>query len=187
MIEPNIIKLPTRLNIKFQDISKDNVLAKMAQETQTMAPSYEQNKAKIGEIHGTVTVNLGFKRPVHEGYTIAVNGTCTLSMVTVNSVLHVGENQPFIPWACSTSGSRGTQAGSGNVSVGPGFISGTGQCFGHMVWTLLISNYLAGSSKKVCSWIRAQMHINRAIIYPPIGTPRLPCSRTIPHTANSVL
>ena len=67
MIEPNIIKLPTRLNIKFQDISKDNVLAKMAQETQTMAPSYEQNKAKIGEIHGTV--NLGFKRPVHEGYT----------------------------------------------------------------------------------------------------------------------
>ena len=65
-MEPNIIKLPTRLNIKFQDISKDNVLAKMAQETQTMAPSYEQNKAKIGEIHGTV--NLGFKRPVHEGY-----------------------------------------------------------------------------------------------------------------------
>ena len=60
------MKVPTRLNIKFQDISKDNVLAKMAQETQTMAPSYEQNKAKIGEIHGTV--NLGFKRPVHEGY-----------------------------------------------------------------------------------------------------------------------
>ena len=66
MIEPNIIKLPTRLNIKFQDISKDNVLAKMAQETQTMPPSYEQNKAKIGEIHRTV--NLGFKGPVHEGY-----------------------------------------------------------------------------------------------------------------------
>ena len=31
-----------------------------------MAPSYEQKTAKIGEIHGTV--NLGFKRPVHEGY-----------------------------------------------------------------------------------------------------------------------
>ena len=31
-----------------------------------MAPSYEQNTAKIGEIRGTV--NLGFKRPVHEGY-----------------------------------------------------------------------------------------------------------------------
>ena len=31
-----------------------------------MAPSYEQNTAKIGEIHGTM--NLGFKRPVHEGY-----------------------------------------------------------------------------------------------------------------------
>ena len=31
-----------------------------------LAPSYEQNAAKIGEIHGTV--NLGFKRPVHEGY-----------------------------------------------------------------------------------------------------------------------
>ena len=31
-----------------------------------MAPSYKQNTAKIGEIHGTV--NLGFKRPVHEGY-----------------------------------------------------------------------------------------------------------------------
>ena len=66
MVEPNIMKVPTRLNIKFQDISKDNVLAKMAQEAQTMAPSYEQNKAKIGEIHGTV--NLGFKRPFHEGY-----------------------------------------------------------------------------------------------------------------------
>ena len=66
MIEPNIIKLPTSVNIKFQDISKDNVLAKMAQETQTMAPSYEQNEAKIGEIHGTV--NLRFKRPVHKGY-----------------------------------------------------------------------------------------------------------------------
>ena len=66
MIEPNIIKLPTRLNIKFQDISKDDVLAKMAQETQKMAPSYKQTKAKIREIHGTM--NLGFKRPVHEGY-----------------------------------------------------------------------------------------------------------------------
>ena len=31
-----------------------------------MAPSYKQNIAKIGEIHGTV--NLRFKRPVHEGY-----------------------------------------------------------------------------------------------------------------------
>ena len=62
MIEPNIRKLPKRMNIKFQDISNDNVLANMAQETQTMAPSYEQNKAKIG------AVNLGFKRPVHEGY-----------------------------------------------------------------------------------------------------------------------
>ena len=31
-----------------------------------MAPSYKQNTAKIGEIHGTV--NLGLKRPVHEGY-----------------------------------------------------------------------------------------------------------------------
>ena len=31
-----------------------------------MAPSYQQKTAKIGEIHGTV--NLGFKRPVHEGY-----------------------------------------------------------------------------------------------------------------------
>ena len=66
VIEPNIRKLPTRLNIKFKDDSKDNVLAKMAQETQTMAPSYKQNKAKTCEIHGTV--NLGFKRPVHEGY-----------------------------------------------------------------------------------------------------------------------
>ena len=72
MIEANIIKLPTRLNLKFQDISKDNVLAKMAQETQTTVPSYEQNKAKIGEIRGTV--NLGFKRPVHEGYMVAPNG-----------------------------------------------------------------------------------------------------------------
>ena len=31
-----------------------------------MAPSYKQNTANIGEIHGTV--NLRFKRPVHEGY-----------------------------------------------------------------------------------------------------------------------
>ena len=31
-----------------------------------IAPSYEQNTAKLGEIHGTV--NLTFKRPVHEGY-----------------------------------------------------------------------------------------------------------------------
>ena len=34
-----------------------------------MAPSYKQNTAKIGEIHGTV--NLRFKRPVHEGYMVA--------------------------------------------------------------------------------------------------------------------
>ena len=40
-----------------------------------MAPSYEQNTAKIGEIHGTV--NLGFKRPVHEGYMVAqIRGVC---------------------------------------------------------------------------------------------------------------
>ena len=69
-------KLPTRLNIKFQDVSNDNVLAKMAQETLTMAPSYEQNKAKIGEIHATV--NLGFKRPVHEGYKGAAMGLMVL-------------------------------------------------------------------------------------------------------------
>ena len=68
VIEPNIIKLPTRLNIKFQDISKDNFLAKMAQETQTMAPSYEL-KTKIGEVHSTV--NLIFKRPVYKGYILA--------------------------------------------------------------------------------------------------------------------
>ena len=35
-----------------------------------MAPSYKQNTAKIGEIRGTV--NLGFKRPVHKGYTYTV-------------------------------------------------------------------------------------------------------------------
>ena len=34
-----------------------------------MAPSYEQKTANIGEIHGTM--NLGFKRPAHEGYTCA--------------------------------------------------------------------------------------------------------------------
>ena len=40
--------------------------AKIARQKHTIAPSYEQNTAKLGEIHGTV--NLGFKRPVHEGY-----------------------------------------------------------------------------------------------------------------------
>ena len=40
--------------------------AKIARQKHTIAPSYEQTTAKIGEIHGTV--NLGFKRPVHEGY-----------------------------------------------------------------------------------------------------------------------
>ena len=87
MIEPNIIKLPTRLNIKFQDISKDNVLAKMVQETQTMAPSYEQNKAKIGEIHGTV--NLGFKRPVHEGYKHALAALHAHAMSARNCGCHL--------------------------------------------------------------------------------------------------
>ena len=48
-------------------------MAKMAQETQTMVPSYEENKAKLGEINGTV--NLGFKRPVHKGYTPSCAGT----------------------------------------------------------------------------------------------------------------
>ena len=38
-----------------------------------MAPSYKQNTAKIGEIHGTV--NLSFKRPVHEGYMVLVRGS----------------------------------------------------------------------------------------------------------------
>ena len=37
-----------------------------------MASSYNQNTAKIFEIHGTV--NLGFKRPVHEGYIQGVVG-----------------------------------------------------------------------------------------------------------------
>ena len=41
-------------------------MAKVARQKHTIAPSYEQNTAKLGEIHGTV--NLGFKRPVHEGY-----------------------------------------------------------------------------------------------------------------------
>ena len=40
-----------------------------------MAPSYEQKTAKIGEIHGTV--NLGFKRPVHEGYIPAIQCVVT--------------------------------------------------------------------------------------------------------------
>ena len=47
--------------------------AKIARETHTMAPSYEQNTAKSCEIHGTV--NLGFKRPVHEGYNVLLKQT----------------------------------------------------------------------------------------------------------------
>ena len=43
----------------------------MARQKHTMAPSYEQNTAKIGEIDGTG--NLGFKRPVHEGYMAVVH------------------------------------------------------------------------------------------------------------------
>ena len=50
-----------------------------------MAPSYKQNTAKIGEIHGTV--NLRFKRPVHEAYT---GGGCT--GVTVEAALAKGRS-----------------------------------------------------------------------------------------------
>ena len=42
-----------------------------------MAPSYKQNTAKIGEIHGTV--NLRFKRPVHEGYMLITFQKTTVS------------------------------------------------------------------------------------------------------------
>ena len=57
---------------------------KIVRETHTMAPSYEQNKAKIGEIH--CTVNLGFKRPVHEG--------CTTAYGTTHHRVHTPHNMP---------------------------------------------------------------------------------------------
>ena len=44
------------------------IWAKIARQKHTIAPSYEQKTAKIGEIHGTV--NLRFKRPVHKGYIV---------------------------------------------------------------------------------------------------------------------
>ena len=54
-------------NLSVAHICWISLSAKIARETHTLAPSNVQNTAKIGEIHGTV--NLGFKRSVHEGYT----------------------------------------------------------------------------------------------------------------------
>ena len=59
-----------------------------------MAPSYEQNTAKLGEIHGTV--NLGFKPPVHEGYNVLSGGgshrkvsTIPLPETTLSTVIRM--------------------------------------------------------------------------------------------------
>ena len=69
-----------------------------------MAPSYERNTAKIGEIHGTV--NLGFKRAVHEGYMhaplLAVSMRIGPTLVTVAHAAAVptGAGNPLI-WTYS--------------------------------------------------------------------------------------
>ena len=57
-----------------------------------MAPSYEQNTAKIGEIHATV--NLGFKRLVHEGYRLDVTtGNVAKAVEEDNETSSIGINE----------------------------------------------------------------------------------------------
>ena len=65
-ISPNVLNHATTSNLQIALICWILLSAKIARQKHTMAPSYEQKTAKIGEIHGTV--NLGFKRPDHEGY-----------------------------------------------------------------------------------------------------------------------
>ena len=65
-ISPNVLNHAGTLNLEIAPICCILLWAKVARQKHTIAPSYEQNTRKLGEIHGTV--NLGFKRPVHKGY-----------------------------------------------------------------------------------------------------------------------
>ena len=65
-ISPNVLNHAATSNLYIAHICWILLWAKIARQKHAMAPSYEQNTAKMGEIHGTV--NLGFKRPVHDGY-----------------------------------------------------------------------------------------------------------------------
>ena len=65
-ISPNVLNHVAASNLYFAHICWISLWAKTARETHTLAASYKQNTAKMGEIHGTV--NLGFNRPVHEEY-----------------------------------------------------------------------------------------------------------------------
>ena len=69
-ISPNVLNHAATSNLYFAHICGISLWAKIARQKHTMVPRYEQNTAQIGEIHGTV--NLRFKRPVHEGYIVVV-------------------------------------------------------------------------------------------------------------------
>ena len=61
----NMWKKAASENLEFGHIYCTTILANITRETYTMAPSYAQNRAKDCQIH--TTVNLPFKRPLHEG------------------------------------------------------------------------------------------------------------------------
>ena len=58
---------------------------------------------------------------------------------------------------------------------------------GQNFWTLLIGSSFVGSSRKVISWMSAQMHMSYALRYPPTGTPFLACRMTTLRIAKSLL
>ena len=88
-----------------------------------MAPSYEQNTAKLGEINGTV--NLGFKRPVPEGYMV-MSPWCPGTPV----VLETQSSPRRAPMWGAVKGNPLLAFGSSRAWVGPGPLGlGFGLCW----------------------------------------------------------
>ena len=83
-------------------------LGEVARQKHMIPPSYEQNTAKLGEIHGTV--NLGFTRPVHEGYRAATFATFD----------GLGEGLGAGVWSLPLGG--GGASGSTTTTSGPHFV-----------------------------------------------------------------
>ena len=74
--------------------------------------------------------------------------TCVSPNVTGTKRRFSGWNHPRIPAVYGTCLSCGTEAGLGNVSTRPRFITGVGKCFGEAFCTFLISNSFFKTPKK---------------------------------------
>ena len=149
-ISPNVLNHAATSKLQIAHICWILLWAKIARQKHTIAPSYEQKTAKLGEIYGTV--NLGFKRPVHEGYMGMVNMRSvlyhTMCYVPVPHISMWWAPRRILPWhGTKHTIVRCANARNGHVGV---VVLKIHRAFGFLYWALQYKCCFCASQHSVC-------------------------------------